>query len=96
VPAEPLTGPRWKLPQGGSMLVEQRPNESRDAWVRRCRIAQNVEKHGIRVVCSGCAAVTRHKTALAGPLRDAECPNCHLVHELKRVNGWRSYRVRAV
>jgi len=74
------------------MQVQQRPNESEERWKQRSRIAQNVEIHGIRVVCVECHAFSRHKKKDAGPLRDAECPKCGVLHGLKRLNGWKGAR----
>lgn len=56
--------------------VARRVNESRKAWIRRTRIAQAVEKYGLRVICSECGEMSRHRPAEDGHLMDRRCERC--------------------
>lgn len=60
------------------MQVERRVGEPRSDWRRRVRIAQNVEKWGIRVVCNRCGEKSRHKVAEDGALANRTCAQAKL------------------
>lgn len=64
--------------RGTAGYVMTRPGESVQAWKRRCRIAQNVLKYGIRVHCLACGAKGRHFKEKDGPLGKRPCPKCSL------------------
>jgi len=78
------------------MLVEKRPNESRRQWKARARIAQSVEKFGLRVICLDCRTISRHRHATAGPLRDVVCEECAAVGKLRRCRPITNGRTREV
>jgi len=65
------------------MLVIQRPNETFRDWRARTRIAQSVVRHGLRVICLNCRAMTRHRRRTDGPLRDRACEGCGVVGRMK-------------
>ncbi len=73
------------------MQVERRVGEPRSDWRKRVRIAQNVEKWGLRVVCQRCGNRSRHKVNDDGALANRKCALATLAVMYKKIADPNAY-----